>query len=109
MPYYSYTEEMDREFEDNERKEAKKKRKELKMTEVKLIYTISNNGDGSASVKFHSTEADAKLACKIEESYGEAFCENYPIIAELAFDVEGVLINPTNTKEELLETLKENK
>ncbi len=40
--------------------------------EFLLHYHISNNGDGSASVHFHSSEDEAKAADeKLEEGWGE--------------------------------------
>ena len=43
------------------------------MTEVKLHYSISNNGDGSASVHFYGTAEEAEQA---DEDASEPFAED---------------------------------
>ncbi len=74
---------------------------------LELFYTISNCGDGSASVSFHEDREAAQIACDIEDEYGEAFCENWPYAKELRFDAAGKFITPSETKEELRRQLAE--
>lgn len=74
---------------------------------VKFYYTISNNGDGSASVQFYPDQESAQLACDIEDETGEPFCENWPNAITLEFNEAGVLLNPTMTKIQLLKELAE--
>ncbi len=77
------------------------------MPKVKLFYTIHNCGDGSASASFYEDAEAAQLACDIEEESGEAFTENDVNSAELEFDGNGRLLNPSETKEELRQYLAE--
>ena len=39
--------------------------------EVQLHYHIENNGDGSASAKFHPTREEAERAEEMDEGWGE--------------------------------------
>lgn len=45
----------------------------MKDNEFQLVYRCTNNGDGSVSVHFHSTEEEAEaLEEKEEEGWGES-------------------------------------
>lgn len=64
------------------------------MHKVTLIYTISNNQDGSAGVSFHANTATAQLACDLEEEEGAPFSDNDPQTRTLIFNAQGQLLNP---------------
>lgn len=74
-------------------------------TQIELIYTIENCGDGSAAVLFHEDREAAQAACDEQEETGEAFSENQVFIHKFKFDSNGKLLNPSFTKEELKEEL----
>lgn len=76
------------------------------MTKIKLIYTISNCGDGSAAVHFHADKEAAGIDCELE-LYGSAFSENDVHCEELKFDDTGKFLNPDTTKAELRQELAE--
>lgn len=76
------------------------------MPSVQFYYTISDGGDGSASVHFYGDKETAQLSCDLfereAEEYG-GFSENELHTATLEFDDEGRLLNPGHNLEELLE------
>jgi hypothetical protein len=84
---------------------TKKNSQKKETVKVTLHYTLHNNGDGSISAQFHEDEEGAKIASLSEEASGEAFCEGGPKKITLEFNKQGKLLNPTSTKEELLNTL----
>ena len=60
---------------------------------VKLAYTISDNGDGSASINFFRTFEEAKLLDEYNQNQYGGFAEEEAFIETLEFDEEGLLIN----------------
>lgn len=77
------------------------------MPKIKFFYNVMNGGDGSAYVHFHADEESAQIACDIEEEDGEAFGDNCPEEVELEFDENGLLLNPSISKEEIKEEFNE--
>ena len=70
---------------------------------VMVHYVMIDCGDGSATVQFYGSKEAAELAGELED---QAFCDNVMSI-QLNFNKDGVLLNPSQTKEELEERLKD--
>lgn len=77
-----------------------KKIAEESVTEVELFYSISNNGDGSASVHFFKSHEDAKAFDKYEQEHYDGWGESEHFKETLYFDKDGILINASEGHEE---------
>lgn len=75
--------------------------------DVTLHYIFRNEGDGSASVQFYADAATAERAAEIEEDSHAPLGDLGPHSVTLRFGSTGLLLTPTQSREELKDRLAE--